>query len=81
MSKTKTVKIVVYMPFQCKGWGANAWYRNKTLLNDVYADKNDAMDKALSVAKDAGFTHALILEDHGRLNQKPYKLKLQGDTI
>lgn len=76
MSKIKTIKILVHMPFQCRGWGAHAWYRQKDYVNDVFSDKREAMDKALSVAKNAGFTHAMILEDYGRLNQKPYRIKL-----
>ena len=76
MSKIKTVKILVRMPFQCNGRGVHAWYRKKDYLNDVFSDKREAMNKALSVVKNAGFTHAMILEDYGRLNQKPYRIKL-----
>lgn len=76
MAKTKTAKIVIYLPFQLNGWGAHVLYRQTDYLNRVFSDKRDAMGEAIEKAKNEGFTHALILEDYGRLNQKPYRIAL-----
>lgn len=76
MPKTKTAKILIYMLSKSHGWGAHVWYRKTDHFNDVFLDKRDAMREAIAIAKAHGFTHALILEYYGRLNQKPYKVKL-----
>lgn len=76
MPKNKTVRIILYMLFQANGWGVKSWYRRETLLHKEYADKLEAMRETIAFVKAHGFTHALILEDYGRLNQKPYKIRL-----